>query len=247
MEIATLNLDLGNTKRTFLYRKGTSDMGAIVQVLKNGDYNFGRLQRAGDLSTHYERLHEAGKRPLIIDAGANIGAASVYFGYSFPKAQIVAIEPERSNFDLLAANTAGLSVECIHGALGPEAGTVNVVDTGRGHWGFQVSAGQPSQAAADAVECVTINDIYARYGDTVAPFIAKIDIEGSEAELFASNTGWVARTPVIIIELHDWMLPGTANSRSFLECVGRQNRDFVYIGENIFSIDNTLVPRLAAA
>ena len=65
MEIVTLNLDLGATKRTFLYRKGTSDMGAIVQVLKNGDYNFGKLQRASDLSVHYERLVQMGKQPLL--------------------------------------------------------------------------------------------------------------------------------------------------------------------------------------
>ena len=34
MEVAKINLTLGNARRDFMYRKGTVDEGVIVQVLK---------------------------------------------------------------------------------------------------------------------------------------------------------------------------------------------------------------------
>jgi hypothetical protein len=66
-------------------------------------------------------------------------------------------------------------------------------------------------------------------------------MQGShEAELFAANTGWVARTPLLIVELHDWLLPKAGTARTFLRCISQLDRDFVHIGENIFSIANDL-------
>ncbi len=71
------------------------------------------------------------------------------------------------------------------------------------------------------------------------PFLVKIDIEGFEADLFKENTEWVQKFPVLIVELHDWMLPRSANSQNFLKCVSSLDRDFVFRGENVFSIKNT--------
>ena len=235
-----INLALGSANRPFHFRKGSSDEGVIKQIFTQGDYNFGRLRRGRELNDLYHRIATT-KTPLIIDAGANIGASSIYFAYSFPKARVVAIEPEQSNFELLTANTTGAAVECVHGALASSPGRVGVVDAGEGYWGFRTgAAGTPGTADAPSVNCVTINDIYAAHAQDCAPFMAKIDIEGGESELFSANTEWVARTPLIVIELHDWLMTGTANSRTFLQCIAAQNRDFVHIGENVFSIDNDM-------
>ena len=68
----------------------------------------------------------------------------------------------------------------------------------------------------------------------------KIDIEGFENELFSKNTEWIDNFPIIIIELHDWMLPKTCKSSNFLSSISKKNRDFLYSGENIFSIKNEL-------
>ena len=43
----------------------------------------------------------------IIDAGANIGLSSVFFAHKYPRARVVAIEPEAENFALLQRNTRG--------------------------------------------------------------------------------------------------------------------------------------------
>jgi len=246
MDRATLNLTLGSANRPFSFRPGTSDEGVIDQIFKQGDYNLGRLRRSPELSAFYNKIAASSKSSLIVDAGANIGASSIYFSYSFPKAQVVAIEPEPNNFNLLRTNTNGIPVECIRGALAAKPGLVGVVDTGEGFWGYRTT-GTDSMAAGQPVKCVTINELYESKSPKCAPFIVKIDIEGAESDLFSAHTEWVAATPLIIIELHDWLLPGKANSRAFLQCISSFDRDFVYIGENIFSIDNNLMAdRLAA-
>ena len=80
-----------------------------------------------------------------------------------------------------------------------------------------------------------INSILKKYQQFV-PFIIKIDIEGFESELFSKNTEWIDMFPLVIIELHDWMLPKTANSNNFLKEISKLDRDFLYFNENIFSI-----------
>ncbi len=76
------------------------------------------------------------------------------------------------------------------------------------------------------------------------PFLIKIDIEGGESELFSQHTNWIDHFPLLVIELHDWMLPGTANSSHFLKATATQERDFVHVGENIFSIANPSSSRI---
>ncbi len=39
--------------------------------------------------------------PLILDCGANIGLSALYFQRLYPKARIMAFEPDTHNFELL--------------------------------------------------------------------------------------------------------------------------------------------------
>src|SRR5215475_15612703 len=98
----------------------------------------------------------------------------------------------------------------MHAAVSAREGRVKLSDPGEGHWGFR------TEAAADGeIQCVTINDIFRQNDATHFPFIVKIDIEGGEAALFSDATEWVGQTPILIIELHDWLLPKCGVSRSF--------------------------------
>jgi len=246
-ETTTLSLALGTSFRSFTYRPQTSDAGVIDQVFQKNDYNIRRLTRAAELIDYGGRKAEGGKTPLIIDAGANIGASPLYFQFCFQNARVIAIEPDDGNFDLLSLNTRGLPVECIRGAVAAAPGRVHVVDPGLGAWGYRTERcderAENRGHGDSAVTCVTINQLYETHRQDCFPYIVKIDIEGGEDELFSSNTEWVSATPLIIIELHDWMLPGKSSSRNFLKCISNLNRDFVYLNENIFSIDNTLLSR----
>ena len=217
MELATLNLNLPNTQRDFQYRKGTADEFLIIQLLQNGAYNFGRLRRGSDLLNLYNRLADSGKAPLIIDTAANIGASTVYFAYAFPKARVVAIESEQSNFDLLRANTVGLPIKCLQARLAELANNL-----------------------LHLVPSVTIGDILAPHSEDALPFILKIDIDVSN-DLFGADVEWVSRMPVILADLHDSLIPGNSSVRAFVDFISKCNRDFVYLHDVIFSVSREIV------
>lgn len=192
-------------ERAFRHRGTPADLGVIAQMFESQDYSLGRLRRGAELHALYEELVRSGERPLILDAGANIGASAVFFGVHFPRAHIVALEPAADNFELLRANTAGLDVDARCAAIG-----------------------------AHSVGRLMAEKLAAGY----QPYIAKIDIEGGEQELFSRDTGWADGFALLIIELHDWLLPRAGSARNFLRWAAGRDRDFVYIGENIFSIAN---------
>ena len=235
--LGSLSIEAGERRHVMHYRPDTSDEHVIWQIFARGDYDLAAFRRFGEICDYVERQHRAGLRPLIIDAGANIGASAVFFALTFPTARIVAIEPEATNFELLARNTRGLDVRCLRAALSSESGETAVVDTGEGSWAFRTEKGQ----AGASVPCTTMDALYAEFGDSAHfPFLAKIDIEGGEQDVFSANTDWVARTPVIVTELHDWLFPRKGTALPFLRCVSALERDFVYSGEDVFSIAHDL-------
>jgi len=73
------------------YFRGASDRGVISHFYKVG----------------YRIIDEksADKIRFIIDAGANIGDETTRFRYFHPNATIIAIEPDKNNFQLLEKNT----------------------------------------------------------------------------------------------------------------------------------------------
>ena len=221
--------------RPFHHRGSPADLGVVNQMFAAEDYSLGRLKRGAELIARYEALVLAGRRPWILDAGANIGAAAVYFHLAFPKAHILALEPARNNFELLRLNVSGIDIDARCAAIGARAGEAVLTDPGEGEWGYRTAdAGEgervPRLSAAELAREKS------RAG--FAPYIAKIDIEGAEAELFAADTAWIDDFPLLIVELHDWLLPRSGSSRNFLRCMAERDRDFVYLGENVFSIAN---------
>jgi FkbM family methyltransferase len=232
-----MTVETADTRHTMYYRADTSDEHVISQIFAGGDYDLAKLQRFAEIRDFVERRHREGRRPLIIDAGANIGISAAFFALTFPTALIVAIEPEAGNFELLVKNTRGLDVRCLKAALSAESGDAAVVDPGGGAWAFRTEKSQ----VGDRVPCVTMNALQDEFGAAdLYPFLAKIDIEGGEQDVFASNTGWVVRTPLIVTELHDWLFPKQGTALPFLRCISKLDRDFVYIGEDVFSIANDL-------
>lgn len=237
---ADISLGHGNARKIY-YRPNSSDVAVIQQVLVNRQYDLTRLRRFNELNAFVQRHRAAtGKAPLVIDAGANIGAAALFFASIIPDAKIVAIEPEAKNFKLLEMNVEGLPIETIRAALSATPGLARVVDPGEGHWAYRTENLGDAAGPHDAVPRQAVAEIYRRHAAACFPFIVKIDIEGGEADVFSSNTDWVAATPILIIELHDWLLPKRGSARGFLKCVANLDRDFVSIGEDIYSIVNDL-------
>lgn len=214
-----------------------SDFYTIGQIYLEDGYGLEKLRRYNDLIKFYESVVQSGKTPLIIDCGGNIGIASRYFSENYPKARIICIEPDPSNMAQARRNNSSSNIVFMESAIGSERSRGTIVDPGLGSIGYRMRCSDDG-----ATEIVAINDLLDQYSaDEYIPFMIKIDIEGFESELFSKNIEWIDKFPLMIIELHDWMLPKSNSAHNFLTAVAPLNRDFLFHGEDVFSISNTLI------
>jgi FkbM family methyltransferase len=211
------------------------DWGAIYQVFHCQDYRVDIWTQGKALARYYASQKKNSKL-LIIDAGANIGAASVYFNTAYPDCKIVAIEPEKTNCTMARLNCARKEIEIIEGALGEAPGTLFLQDPGLSNWGFRVG-----KEGEYEVKVFTIDQILSNNHSSTIPFILKIDIEGSEQNLFTGNCDWIDQFALVIVETHDWMLPGQGSSRNFYQEVCKRDFDILQRGENTFCFNNLLL------
>jgi len=138
----------------------------------------------------------------IVDLGANIGAATVYFAMMYPVAQVFAFEPAASSFALLAANTADLSRVKAFG--------YGLLDRDRPAelFGGLDDAAQKSicrsyEQTSDS-EKISLRDAATVLRelsiDTVD--ILKLDTEGCEVPILRSLSAWIPRISAIYVEFH---------------------------------------------
>lgn len=147
---------------------------------------------------------------LIIDGGANIGYASIYFANKYPDAQIIAVEPDPENCALFRKNCAAYpNIELVQGALWTSNTNLVIENPTAESWSFRVvEAPSPTK---HSFKGVTVANILARSGRQHIDLL-KLDIEGSEEQLFSSNYGdWIDRVKNLMIEPH-----------------GRRRRDVVF-------------------
>lgn len=226
-------------KRRKLFSVGIRDAidwATAIQTYYFDDYGLEKLVRHKELAAYYEATLRSGKTPLIIDCGGHIGLASRYFSDNYPRSKILCIEPNASNISLARKNN-NKEVVFFEGAIGSTKCRGRIVDPGLGSNAYRMS-----YEGESTTDILSVNELLERYDpSSFNPFLIKIDIEGFESELFSKNTEWIDKFPLLIIELHDWMLPKTANSRNFLRAIAQSDRDFVFHGENIFSISNLLI------
>ncbi|MGZ5017283.1 MAG: FkbM family methyltransferase [Methylobacter sp.] len=215
----------------FRLRIPSSDVPTYKQVFINQEYDF-----------------IVGRPPkTIVDAGANIGLASIYFANKYPDAKIIAIEPEYSNFELLKDNVAPYSnIIPIQAALWDKNEEINLIDPGHGKWGFMTEMRNSSEnlsgVTCHAVMAMTLDKVMKDYNLEKID-ILKIDIEGAEREVFSNNPSWIEKVDSIIIELHESMKTGC--NRSFY-CGSNGFDNEWKQGENVYlSRGNCLTRRSA--
>jgi FkbM family methyltransferase len=220
-------------RKTVLLRRGASDMATFERVCLMNELNLRRL------TTHWNgilALYARIEKPLIVDLGANIGLASLYFAKNWPKARIIAVEPDERNFRLLKANIEGMSnIKPIEGAVASENGAVQIANPHDEAWALRTE--RVNSIGPNSIRAYSMRTLMG-FAPEAQPFIAKINIEGFESELFSRDTEWIKSFPIIIVGLHDWMLPGQGSSNKFLRRISIENRDFLPLFENIVSIAN---------
>jgi FkbM family methyltransferase len=149
----------------------------------------------------FDILGDLGSPRLMIDAGANIGMASLYFLRRYPGLRIVAIEPDPETFEICRMNLAPYRdrVVLIKGAIWSSCGWVTLLK-GELEWNSHVAAGE--RGGNGSVESYDVPALILAGGGGTVDFL-KVDIEGGEVELFGKNTdAWLPTVKNIAIEFH---------------------------------------------
>lgn len=194
----------------------SSDVLTFYQVVSKQEYAFD-VNRAPE---------------VIIDAGANIGLATLTFANRFPEATIIALEPEASNFALLQKNTAAYpNVTPVQAALWHEDGELKLLTAGGGHWGFRTrEAEDAATKALHPVRAVSVPTLMTEHGlEKIDLF--KVDIEGAEKQVFADTSAWLPKVDSLIAELHERTTPGC--TRSFYGGTSGFEHEWL-LGENVY-------------
>jgi hypothetical protein len=71
-----------------------SDIATLRQVFGEQEYRLKIPAIEARLEQRYRQMLAAGQVPVIIDAGANVGAAARWFHQAFPEARVIAVEPD---------------------------------------------------------------------------------------------------------------------------------------------------------
>jgi FkbM family methyltransferase len=172
-------------------RMGTTDPIPFQQIFVQREYSC------------FDDLADA---ELILDLGANVGYASAYFLSRFPRAFVVAVEPDTANFAILEKNLAPYKGRylAVNAAVWSEKTTLHftATSTDKGNeCGREVTA-DTQKAGTIAVDAIDIDSLVA-----MTPYnkisILKVDIEGAETQVFARGfETWLDQTKAFCIEIH---------------------------------------------
>jgi FkbM family methyltransferase len=208
-------------------RPRTNDSYVFRQIFLERQYEIRVLP-------HFERVADfPDDQILIVDCGAYTGLSTLWFAQTFPRAKIYAIEPDADNYDLLVRNTAGLNgVTPVRAAVWDKRCSLSIANPGPDTPKWAIRMEECNGDRAGSIDATTIPALMQSASDYRC-VIVKIDIEGGEAALFRSNTGWLAETDVLLIELHDWLYPWCNNSRNLLNAILKYNFEVVLLGENL--------------
>jgi FkbM family methyltransferase len=214
-------------------RDSHADFLAVDQCFVQNQYDIPIGAHGVLIERIYQEIVASGCQPLIIDCGANIGCSALWLHARYPQAHIVAIEPAPDNFELLRVNCADLDIELIQAGVAATDGQARLSDTGGSEMGYRTTTdGNGPEIIMVAIGTLLASKPASRY----VPFLLKIDIEGAEKTLFSSDTSALAVFPLIILEPHDWLFPGTLSSQGFFRFHVNAGREFCMRNENVASI-----------
>lgn len=210
--VTSLRFHLGNW-----YPSLASRMELALRLRLHGRRVHSHLRvSGGDLAALYDVLGYHAYRPpagvlssaprTILDLGANVGLASLYFQTLFPDARIICVEPYPDTFRLLCltrdANAWGWT--CLEAAAGPATGR-GLLLVARQHTIHFLTDGPHPDFPTLPVRVLTVPDIMTRAGVDQVDLL-KCDIEGGEEALFCDgDPSWLIRVQAVAMEMHYWI------------------------------------------
>jgi FkbM family methyltransferase len=212
------------------------DINTVFQIFGYEEYSLKSLKIWKKISK--ELIKKKKYKKIIVDCGSNIGSSSRFFSEAYKDAFIYSVEPDYENFLCLKKNMIKKNVHFINNAVASK------------NYNYRISKNKDPRAHTINIKSnhsikktITINQILKMSkNEKNWPFIIKIDIEGFEKDLFEDNIEWMGKFKIIIIELHDWMIPSQSVSFNFINALTKtmkyHKRDLIIKGENLISIKN---------
>ncbi|MDB5279445.1 MAG: methyltransferase, FkbM family domain protein [Ferruginibacter sp.] len=134
--------------------------------------------------------------PFIIDCGANIGLSVIYMKRLYPDAEIIAFEPDETNFQLLSKNIASFGYSNVH--LRKEAIWLENTVLQFSNQGTMTSKIEMEASAGTIdVKAVRLRDLLDREVDFL-----KIDIEGAEYKVLCDIADKLYQVKNMFLEYH---------------------------------------------
>jgi FkbM family methyltransferase len=165
------------------------------EIFVHGDYDF-RASR---------------EDPLILDCGANIGMATLYFTWRYPKAEVHAFEPDPETFAFLRRNIEANGLKNAHAhclAVSDRNGRIAFYRD-ESKPGYPVMSTVRVRMPKDetAVDCIMLSSFLDKELPGREVDLLKLDIEGAEQAVLRNlaGSGALARVRELIIEYHHHM------------------------------------------
>lgn len=217
-----------------------SDYWTVAQVFHDQDYDIQKLTRFVEFSDLADRRLKLAERNLILDLGANIGASAHFLNLKWPNTEFWCFEPSYRNVEILKRN-ATENMKVFHAAVSGKDGVCTIENPSANPNGFRISD-QVSEDCSDSIEMLSMQTIMQKISFAgLKPFILKVDIEGAENEVFRNASDWLEQWPIVMLEIHDWMLPSSGSSASALKAFSEFGRDVIIIGSTLISLHNNRV------
>jgi FkbM family methyltransferase len=149
------------------------------------------------------RFDTENETPLIIDGGANIGLSTIYFKQLYPKAKILAFEPDKKIFDCLKNNILDFNladIELKNIALWNFDGQISFNSEGSDANRIESSNNDTDFSDTYSVECSKLSN----YLKDVKVDFLKLDIEGAEHEVIEEIVPYLDNIDKIFLEYHSF-------------------------------------------
>jgi FkbM family methyltransferase len=167
----------------------------------------------------FETVNE---RPCIVDCGANIGLATLFFKWLHPRCEVHAFEPDPETFAALKENVAqnGLADVHLHNVAlcdRNDAVELFVPSSGRGSLMMSLVPGRTAEAETRRI-VVEGRTLSTYVGEREVDFL-KMDIEGAEQSVLGelARAGALRRVREMVVEYHHNLHASAGSLAGFLQ------------------------------
>lgn len=167
----------------FNYSKGSVFIALYEHIFISEIYNFSE-----NISGHF----------TILDCGANIGVATLYFKKKYPNARVISFEPDTASFEILKKNAEGNQLSNV--LLKNEAVWIDnngVYFNSGNDMGSRI--GTASDGITNSIKSHRLKDIL--NNEEKIDFL-KLDIEGAESEVIEDCKEVLYKIDKLFIEYH---------------------------------------------